>query len=84
MKIGPSSSPKATSISSAKNVMGDSAILANFTRRLMSVPHAEIKAKLDLEKAAKWRPTASSSRVRSAPSKARLFPEPFPAASRPR
>lgn len=36
--------------SSAKDVTGDSADFTNFLRRLVSVPHAEIKAKLDAEK----------------------------------
>ena len=38
---------------SAKNVTGDSANFTNFMRRLVSVPHAEIKAKLDAEREAK-------------------------------
>ena len=38
---------------SAKNVTDDSATFVKFTRRLMSVPHAEIKEKLEAEKAAK-------------------------------
>jgi hypothetical protein len=56
---------------SAKNVTGDSATFVNFTRRLMSVPHAEIKAKLDAEKAAKRTPKRSASRVPASSSKAR-------------
>jgi hypothetical protein len=36
--------------SSAKNVTGDSATFEKFMRRLMQVPHSEIKAKLDAEK----------------------------------
>jgi hypothetical protein len=42
----------------------------DFMRRLMQVPHSEVKAKLDAEKAAK-RPSKRASRVPAAPSKAR-------------
>jgi hypothetical protein len=35
---------------SAKNVTGDSAAFQNFIRRLLRVPHSEIKSKLDAEK----------------------------------
>jgi hypothetical protein len=50
---------------SAKNPTGDFGQFTNFMRRLVSVPHSEIKAKLDAEKAAKKRrrtskPSASS------------------------
>jgi hypothetical protein len=38
---------------SAKNVSGDSENFTNLMRRLMQVPHSEIKAKLDAEKAEK-------------------------------
>lgn len=37
----------------AKNVTGDSASFTNFMRKLMQVPHSEIKAKLDAEREAK-------------------------------
>jgi hypothetical protein len=37
----------------AKDVVGDSAVFINFARRLVQVPHSEIKAKLDEEKEAK-------------------------------
>ena len=40
----------------AKEVRGDSDTFINFARRLMKVPHSEIKAELDAEKAAKERP----------------------------
>jgi hypothetical protein len=35
---------------SAKNVRGDSDTFVNFMRRLVQVPHSEIKAMLDEEK----------------------------------
>jgi hypothetical protein len=54
--------------SSAKNVTGDSATFVNFMRRLVAVPHSEIKAKLDAEKAAK-RTSKSASRASGAPTK---------------
>jgi hypothetical protein len=40
---------------SAKNEPGEFDRFTNFMRRLVSVPHSEIKAKLDAEKAAKAR-----------------------------
>ena len=55
--------------SSAKNVTGDSATFIEFTRRLLQVPHSEIKAKLDAEKAAKRTSKASPSRVSGVPPK---------------
>jgi hypothetical protein len=39
----------------AKNEPGDFERFTNFMRRLVAVPHSEIKAKLDAEKAAKAR-----------------------------
>lgn len=42
----------------------------DFVRRIVSVPHSEIKAKLDAEKAAKRISKASVSRVPVVPSKA--------------
>jgi len=42
-----------------------------FTRRILSVPHSEIKAKLDAEKAAKRTSKRSASRVPALPSKVR-------------
>jgi len=35
--------------SSAKNITGDFAEFTDFMRRLMAVPHSEVKAKLDAE-----------------------------------
>ena len=55
--------------SSAKNVTGDSATFIEFTRRILCVPHSEIKAKLDAEREAKRTPKRAS-RVSAAPSKA--------------
>jgi hypothetical protein len=46
--------------SSTKNEPGDFAKFTNFMRRLVAVPHSEIKAKLDAEKRAKARKKASS------------------------
>jgi hypothetical protein len=43
----------------------------NFVRRVVSVPHAEIKAKLDAEKEAKRTSKASVSRVPAFSSKVR-------------
>lgn len=38
---------------SAKNVRGDSDNFTSFVRRIVSVPHAEIKEKLDAERETK-------------------------------
>jgi hypothetical protein len=38
---------------SAKNESGDFERFSNFARQILSVPHSEIKAQLDAEKAAK-------------------------------
>jgi hypothetical protein len=46
--------------SPAKNPTGDFGQFTNFMRRLVAVPHDEIKAKLDAEKRAKKRKKASS------------------------
>jgi hypothetical protein len=40
---------------SAKNETGDFGKFTNFMRKLVAVPHSEIKAKLDAEKRAKAR-----------------------------
>jgi hypothetical protein len=50
---------------SAKNEPGEFDHFKNFMQRLVAVPHSEIKAKLDAEKAAKMRKPkrASASRV---------------------
>jgi hypothetical protein len=49
----------------AKNPTGDFDKFTNFMRRLVAVPHSEIKAKLDAEKQAKQRrkKVSSASRV---------------------
>lgn len=47
----------------AKNVSGNSENFTSFMRRLVQVPHSEIKAKLDAEKEAK----RTSKRVSRAP-----------------
>jgi hypothetical protein len=47
----------------AKDVVGDTAAFVDFTRRILSVPHSAIKAKLDAEKAEKRTSKASASRV---------------------
>jgi hypothetical protein len=39
--------------SPGKDVQGDNAQFTGFMRKLLSVPHAEIKARLEAEKAAK-------------------------------
>jgi hypothetical protein len=44
----------------AKNPTGDFGKFTDFMRRLVAVPHSEIKAKLDAEKLAKKRKRASS------------------------
>jgi hypothetical protein len=41
--------------SSAKNITGDFAEFTDVMRRLMAVPHSEVKAKLEAEKRAKKR-----------------------------
>jgi hypothetical protein len=46
--------------SPAKNPTGDFGQFTNFMRRLVAVPHDEIKARLDAEKLAKKRKRASS------------------------
>jgi hypothetical protein len=48
---------------SAKNVTGDSDTFVNFMRRLVQVPHSEIKAALEAEKEFKRTAKASLSRV---------------------
>lgn len=53
---------------SAKNVTGDSATFVNFMRRLVAVPHSEIKEQLDAEKMAK-RTSKAASRVSDAQTK---------------
>jgi hypothetical protein len=48
---------------SAKNVTGDFGNFTNFMRKLVAVPHSEIKAKLDAEKQAKIRKRKAASRA---------------------
>jgi hypothetical protein len=48
---------------SAKNVEGDFGKFTNFMRKLVAVPHSEIKAKLDAEKKRKQKAKASASRA---------------------
>jgi hypothetical protein len=48
---------------SAKIETGDFDHFTDFVRRIVSVPHSEIKAKLDAEREAKQMSKASSSRV---------------------
>ena len=48
-------------IPSAKNVSGDFDKFTDFMRRLMAVPHSEIKARIEAEKEAKRTSKASSS-----------------------
>ncbi len=48
---------------SAKNETGDFAKFTNFVRRLVAVPHSEIKAKLDAEKLEKTRKRKAVSRA---------------------
>ena len=54
---------------SAKNEAGDFGKFTDFMKRLVAVPHSEIKAKLDAEKKAKARKSkrASASRASNRP-----------------
>jgi len=54
---------------SAKNVRGDSDTFVRFMRKLVQVPHSEIKAELDAEKETRKRLKSSFSRVPRALSK---------------
>lgn len=54
----------------AKDVRGDSATFENFMRKLVQVPHAEIKAQLDMEREI-TRSSKRVSRVPAAPSEGR-------------
>ena len=51
--------------SPAKNPTGDFGQFTNFMRRLVAVPHSEIKAKLDAEKRAKTPKRKGASRASS-------------------
>jgi hypothetical protein len=53
---------------SAKDVTGDFEMFKDFARQVLSVPHAEIKEKLDAEKAEK-RTSKSASRVSASETK---------------
>ncbi len=63
--------PKSQPSDSAKNVTGDFDNFTNFMRRLMAVPHSEIKAQLEAEKEAKRTLKASVSRVSGGASRER-------------
>jgi hypothetical protein len=54
---------------SAKNVTGDFEKFKDFARQVLSVPHSEIKAQLDAEKAAKRTPKGPASRASVSSSK---------------
>jgi hypothetical protein len=56
---------------SADDVRGDAATFEKFMRKLVQVPHDEIKTELDAEKAIKERLKASFSRVPRAVSRSR-------------
>jgi hypothetical protein len=47
----------------AKDVVGTTAALNQFTRRILAVPHSKIKAALEAEKAGKRTPKRSASRA---------------------
>jgi hypothetical protein len=47
------SEPKARRTTPAKDVRGDSATFTEFMRKLIAVPHAEIKAEMEADKAEK-------------------------------
>lgn len=51
---------------SAKNETGDFDAFTDFARRVVSVPHSEVKARLEAEKTAK---RATASRASGAPTK---------------
>jgi hypothetical protein len=53
----------------AKEVVGTTDAFVDFTRRILSVPHSAIKAKLDAEKAEKRTTKPSASRASRASSK---------------
>lgn len=52
----------------AKEIVGTAAALDEFTRRILSVPHSAIKARLDAEKAVKRTSTKRSASRASASS----------------
>ena len=53
---------------SAKDVWGDSATFVEFMRKLIAVPHSEIKAELDAEKEMKRTSKNAASRASGVPS----------------
>jgi hypothetical protein len=53
----------------AKNPTGDFGQFTNFMRRLVAVPHSEIKTKLDAEKRAKARKSSRTSTSRASRAK---------------
>jgi hypothetical protein len=55
-------------VTSAKNETGDFEAFKAFTRQILSVPHSEIRAKLDAENEAK-RTSKSASRASGVPAK---------------
>jgi len=55
--------------SSAKNEQGDFGKFTNFMRRLVAVPHSEIKARLDQEKRERKRRAGKSSSDRASRAK---------------
>lgn len=62
-------SQRSRPVNPAKNVTGDFGQYTNFMRRLVAVPHSEIKAKLDAEKQAKQRRKKLSSDSRASHAK---------------
>jgi len=52
----------------AKNETGDFDKFTNFMRRLVAVPHSEIKARIEAEKRAKQTSKTSASRASDEPS----------------
>ena len=54
----------------AKDVVGGSGNFTQFVRRIVSVPHSEIKAKLDAEREAKRTPKHASRVPASVPKRA--------------
>jgi hypothetical protein len=54
---------------SASDVTGDFEQFKDFARQILSVPHSEIKAKLDAEREAKRTPKGHASRVSGVPAK---------------
>jgi hypothetical protein len=55
----------------AKEITGNSGVFTDFMRKLMRVPHSEIKAKLEAEKKAKRTPKRASLGSDASPNAAR-------------